>query len=165
MRGVLDLVAEKGNWGKPLPADRGRGIATHFSFDSYVGQVAEVSVDKDGVPRVHRVVCAVDCGRVINPDSVKAQMEGGIVFGLTAALKDAITLEGGRVQQRNFHDYQMLRINEAPEIEVHIVPSTEAPTGVGEPGVPPVAPAVANAIFAATGKRVRRLPIGRVDLG
>ena len=165
MRAVLDLVAEKGNWGKPLPAGRGRGIATHFSFDSYVGQVAEVSVDKDGVPRVHRVVCAVDCGRVINPDSVKAQMEGGIVFGLTAALKDAITLEGGRVQQRNFHDYPMLRINEAPEIEVHIVPSTEAPTGVGEPGVPPVAPAVANAIFAATGKRVRRLPIGRVDLG
>ena len=165
MRGVLDLVAEKGNWGKPLPAGRGRGIATHFSFDSYVGQVAEVSVDKDGVPHVHRVVCVVDCGRVINPDSVKAQMEGGIVFGLTAALKDAITLEAGRVQQRNFHDYPMLRINEAPEIEVHIVPSTEAPTGVGEPGVPPVAPAVANAIFAATGKRVRRLPIGRVDLG
>ncbi len=165
MRGVLDLVAEKGNWGKPLPAGRGRGIATHFSFDSYVGQVAEVSVDKDGMPHVHRVVCAVDCGRVINPDSVKAQMEGGIVFGLTAALKDAITLEGGRVQQRNFHDYPMLRINEAPEIEVHIVTSNEAPTGVGEPGVPPVAPAVANAIFAATGKRIRRLPIGRVDLG
>jgi isoquinoline 1-oxidoreductase beta subunit len=126
--------------------------------------VAEVSVDKDGEVHVHRVVCAVDCGRVVNPDTVKAQMEGGIIFGLTAALKDAITFEGGRVQQRNFHDYQMLRINESPEIEVHIVPSTEAPTGVGEPGVPPVAPAVANAIFAATGKRVRRLPIGRVDL-
>ena len=122
-------------------------------------------MDKDGIPHVHRVVCAVDCGRVINPDSVKAQMEGGIVFGLTAALKDAITLEGGRVQQRNFHDYPMLRINEAPEIEVHIVTSNEAPTGVGEPGVPPVAPALANAIFAATGKRIRRLPIGRVDLG
>jgi len=165
MRGVLDLVAEKGNWGKPLPAGRGRGIATHFSFDSYVGQVAEVSVDKDGMPHIHRGVCAVECGRVINLDSVKAQMEGGIVFGLTAALKDAITLEGGRVQQRNFHDYPMLRINEAPEIEVHIVTSNEAPTGVGEPGVPPVAPAVANAIFAATGKRIRRLPIGRVDLG
>jgi len=162
MRGVLDLVAEKANWGKPVPAGRGRGIATHFSFDSYVAQVAEVSVDKNGAVRVHRVVCAVDCGRVVNPDTVKAQMEGGIIFGLTAALKDEITLDRGRVQQRNFHDYPMLRINEAPEIEVYIVPSTENPTGVGEPGVPPVAPAVANAIFAVTGKRVRKLPIGLV---
>ncbi|HMG74806.1 MAG TPA: xanthine dehydrogenase family protein molybdopterin-binding subunit [Pyrinomonadaceae bacterium] len=162
MRGVLDLVAEKANWGKPVPAGRGRGIATHFSFDSYVAQVAEVSVDKNGAVRVHRVVCALDCGRVVNPDTVKAQMEGGIIFGLTAALKDEITLDRGRVQQRNFHDYPMLRINEAPEIEVYIVPSTENPTGVGEPGVPPVAPAVANAIFAATGKRVRKLPIGLV---
>lgn len=159
MRAVLDLVAEKANWGKPLPAGRARGIATHFSFASYVGQVAEVSVDKDGGVRVHRVVCAIDCGQVVNPDSVKAQMEGGIIFGLTAALKDEITFDRGRVQQRNFHDYPMLRINESPEIEVHIVPSTEKPTGVGEPGVPPVAPAVANAIFAATGKRVRKLPI------
>lgn len=159
MRAVLELVAEKANWGKPLPAGIGRGIATHFSFDSYVAQVAEVSVDKDGTVHVHRVVCAVDCGRVVNPDTVKAQMEGGIIFGLTAALKDEITLENGRVQQRNFHDYPMLRMNEAPAIEVYIVSSTENPTGVGEPGVPPVAPALANAIFAATGKRVRRLPI------
>lgn len=159
MRAVLELVADKGNWGKPLPAGRGRGIATHFSFDSYVAQVMEVSVGKGGEIRVHRVVCAVDCGRVVNPDTVKAQMEGGIIFGLTAALKDEITFDKGRVQQRNFHDYPMLRMNESPEIEVHIVPSTEAPTGVGEPGVPPVAPALANAIFAATGKRVRKLPI------
>ena len=131
MRAVLELVAQKANWGKPLPMGRGRGIATHFSFDSYVAQVAEVSVDKNGGLRVHRVVCAIDCGRVVNPDSVKAQMEGGIIFGLTAALKDEITLERGRVQQRNFHDYPMLRINEAPGIEVYTMPSTENPTGVG----------------------------------
>jgi isoquinoline 1-oxidoreductase subunit beta len=164
MSAVLQLVAEKAGWGKPLPPGRGRGIATHFSFDSYVAQVIEASVDKDGTVRVHRVVCAVDCGRTVNPDIVKAQMEGGIVFGLTAALKTEITLENGRVQQHNFYDYPMLRMFESPEIEVHIVPSEQNPTGVGEPSVPPVAPALTNAIFAATGKRVRRLPIRTSDL-
>jgi len=164
MRAVLELAAQKANWGSKLPAGVGRGIATHFSFDSYVAQVVEASVEKNGAVRVHRVVCAVDCGTVINPDTVKAQMEGGIIFGLTAALKTEITLKDGRVQQDNFHDYQMLRIFESPEIEVHIVPSSENPTGVGEPGVPPVAPALANAIFAVTGKRIHRLPIRASDL-
>jgi isoquinoline 1-oxidoreductase subunit beta len=164
MLAVLDLVAEKSKWGSALPAGHGRGIAGHFSFDSFVAQVAEVSVDPEGQVRVHRMFAAVDCGRVVNPDTVKGQMEGGIIFGLTAALKCETTLDKGRVQQRNFHDYPMMRMMETPEIEVHIAPSTEKPTGVGEPGVPPVAPAVANAIFAATGKRVRRLPIKPEDL-
>jgi isoquinoline 1-oxidoreductase beta subunit len=164
MLALLDLVAQKAGWGKPLPKGVGRGIATHFSFDSYVAQVVEASVGENGDVRVHRVVCAVDCGRVVNPDTVKAQMEGGINFGLTAALKTEITLENGRVQQSNFHDYPMLRMFEAPVIEVFIMPSEEKPTGVGEPSVPPVAPALANAIFAATGKRLRRLPIRATDL-
>jgi isoquinoline 1-oxidoreductase subunit beta len=164
MLAVLNLAAQKAGWGKPVPQGVGRGIATHFSFDSYVAQVVEASVAQDGTVRVHRVVCAVDCGRVVNPDTVKAQMEGGINFGLTAALKTEITLENGRVQQSNFNDYPMLRMFEAPAIEVFIVPSEEKPTGVGEPSVPPVAPALTNAIFAATGKRIRRLPIRARDL-
>ena len=164
MLAVLNLAAQKAGWGKPLAKGIGRGIATHFSFDSYVAQVIEASVEKDGTVRVHRVVCAVDCGRVVNPDTVKAQMEGGINFGLTAALKTEITLENGRVQQSNFNDYPMLRMYEAPAIEVFIVPSEEKPTGVGEPSVPPVAPALTNAIFAAIGKRIRRLPIRPSDL-
>src|SRR5450432_363224 len=164
MLAVLDLAAKKADWGAKLPAGVGRGIAAHFSFDSYVAQVVEASVEKNGLVRVHRVVCAVDCGLVINPDTVKAQIEGGVIFGLTAALKTEITLKDGRVEQNNFHDYQMLRMFESPEIEVYMVPSTEAPTGVGEPGVPCVAPALVNAIFAATGKRVRRLPIRTSDL-
>ncbi len=164
MLATLELAAQKANWGSKLPAGVGRGIATHFSFDSYVAQVVEASVGKDGAVRVHRVVCALDCGLVINPDTVVAQMEGGIIFGLTAALKSEITLKDGRVEQSNFYDYPMLRIYESPVIEVHIVRSAASPTGVGEPGVPPVAPALANAIFAATGKRVRRLPIRASDL-
>jgi isoquinoline 1-oxidoreductase beta subunit len=164
MLAVLELAGQKAKWGSKLPPGVGRGIATHFSFDSYVAQVVEASVEKNGTVRVHRVVCAVDCGTVINPDTVIAQMEGGIIFGLTAALKTEITLKNGRVEQTNFYDYQMLRMFESPEVEVYIVPSTENPTGVGEPGVPPVAPALTNAIFAATGKRIRRLPIRASDL-
>ncbi|WP_165664686.1 xanthine dehydrogenase family protein molybdopterin-binding subunit [Metapseudomonas otitidis] len=162
-RGVLELVADKAGWSKPLKPGaegekRGRGIAVHESFGSYVAQVAEVTVKADGSFRVDRVVCAVDCGLAINPDVIKAQMEGGIGFGLAAALHGAITLKEGRVEQSNFHDYQVLRMNEMPVVEVHILPSAEKPTGVGEPGVPPLAPAVANALYAATGVRLRKLP-------
>jgi isoquinoline 1-oxidoreductase beta subunit len=162
--GVLELAAKKAGWGDPLPEGRFRGLALHYSFQTYVAEVAEVSVEEDGTLHVHRVVCAIDCGIVINPDEVTAQMEGGIVMGLTAALKGEITLEKGRVVQNNFDAYPLLTMREMPKVEVHIVPSTEAPTGVGEPGLPPIAPAVANAIFAATGKRIRRLPIRPDDL-
>ena len=161
-KGVLDLAATKAGWGNPLPAGRGRGIACAFSFDSYVAEVAEVSVDKAGLPHVHRVVCAVDCGRVVHPDGVRAQVESAVVYGLSAALKGAITIASGRAEQSNFHDFEVMRIQEMPAVEVHLVPSTERPTGIGEPGLPPAAPAVANAIFAATGKRLRRLPILKV---
>jgi isoquinoline 1-oxidoreductase beta subunit len=161
---VLKLAAEKAGWGTPLKKGakgvrRGRGVAVHESFGSYVAEVAEVSIKADGSLRVDRVVCAVDCGTVINPDVVRAQVEGGVGFALTAALYGSITLRDGVVEQSNFHDQQLLRINEMPRVEVHIVPSAEKPTGIGEPGVPPLAPAVANAIAAATGKRVRNLPI------
>jgi isoquinoline 1-oxidoreductase beta subunit len=157
-RAVLDLAAQKAGWGKPLPKGRWRGVAVHESFNSYVAEVAEISI-ADGKPKVERVVCAVDCGVAVNPDMVRAQMESGIIFGLSAALYGEITLKDGQVVQSNYHDYPILRINETPKIEVHIVPSSAKPTGVGEPGVPPIAPAVANAVFAATGKPVRRLPI------
>ncbi len=163
--GVLNLVAEKAGWGTPLPEGRFRGIAVHEAFKTYVAQVAEVSLKDDGGIKVERVVCAVDCGIAVNPDIVKAQMEGGIGFGLGAILKSAVTLEGGQVQETNFDRYQMLTIAEMPKVEVHIVPSTELPTGVGEPGVPPVGPALANAVFAATGKRVRVLPFNRHEFG
>jgi isoquinoline 1-oxidoreductase beta subunit len=158
MKAVLELAAEKADWRTPLPAGKGRGIAVAEAFKTYVAQVAEVSVGKDGQVKVDRVVCAVDCGTPINPDIIAAQMEGGIGFGLGAVQFGAITLKDGRVEQDNFNRYRVLRINEMPKVEVHIVPSTEAPTGVGEPGVAPLGPAVANAIFAATGKRSYVLP-------
>ena len=162
--GVLQLAAEKARWGSPLAQGkagekRGRGVAVHESFNTVVAQVAEVTVSSDGKFRVDRVVCAVDCGVAVNPDVVRAQMEGGIGFGLAAALHSAITLKDGVVEQSNFHQYPPLRINEMPKVEVHIVASTEKPTGVGEPGTPVIAPAVANAIAAATGKRLRSLPL------
>ncbi len=157
-RHVLELAAEKAGWGTPLPEGRARGIAMRKSFESFVAEVADVAVD-GGRVRVHKVVCAVDCGIAINPWNVEAQMESAIIFGLTAALHGELTLENGRVQQSNFHDYPVLRMDETPEIEVHIVKSSEPPTGAGEPGVPPIAPAVANALFALTGKRIRKLPI------
>ena len=160
--GVLTLAAEKAKWGTPLPAGRARGVAVCKAFESYVAEVAEVSVGSNGQPRVHRVVCAVDCGPVVNPSIVAAQMESAIVYGLTAALWGEITIENGRTKQSNFHDYRMLRLAEMPVVEVHIVPSSDAQGGVGEPGTPPIAPAVCNALFALTGKRIRKLPIGKL---
>ncbi len=161
---VLNLAAEKAGWGKPLKpvAGRklGRGISTQFAFGSYMAQVAEVSVGPDGDVRVHRVVCAVDCGQNVNPDTIVAQMEGGIVFGASAALWDEVTVEKGRVQQSNFSDYRVMRMPESPAVEVYIVNSHDDPGGIGEPGTAGIAPALANAVFAATGKRVRKLPIG-----
>jgi len=161
-RGVLDLAAQKASWGTPLPPGRARGVAVGFSYGSYAAHVAEVSVNENGRPRVHRIVAAIDCGIAVNPDQVRAQMEGGAIYALTAALHGEITIDGGRVKQSNFHDYPLLRMSESPAIEAYILDSGEPPGGLGEPGVPTVAPAVCNAIFALTGKRIRRLPI-RVD--
>jgi isoquinoline 1-oxidoreductase beta subunit len=162
--GVLDLAAEKADWGGQLRKGRYRGIAAHGCFRSYAAMVAEVSIDRRGKVTIHKMVCAIDCGIVINPDGVRSQVEGGITLGLTAVLHGAITLKDGRVQQSNFHNYKLLTMREAPQIETHIVPSAEPPTGVGEPPVPPTPPAVVNAVYAATGKRIRHLPIDPKEL-
>jgi len=161
-RAVLDLATQAAGWGQPLPAGRGRGVSLLYSgWGSYLAQVAEVEVSKSGEVRVHRIVCAVDCGTVVNPDTVKAQVEGGIVFGISGALWGEVTLEKGRVQQSNFNNVRVLRINETPAIEVHLVRNLEAPGGMGEPSTAVTAPALANAVFAATGKRIRTLPLER----
>ena len=152
------MAADKAGWGRALPKGRARGIALHESFGSIVAEVAEVSL-VDGKPRVHRVVCAIDCGTVINPNTVAQQMESAVIFGLTAALHGRIDIVEGVVQQSNFGNYPMVQMAQAPVVETWVVPSTRAPGGVGEPGVPPVAPAVANALFALTGKRQRALPL------
>jgi isoquinoline 1-oxidoreductase beta subunit len=157
---VLDLAAQKAGWGRPLPRGRARGIAVHASFGSWCSQVVEVSIQSRTI-QVHRVVCAVDCGLAVNPTTIRAQMEGGIVFGLSAALYGQITLERGRVQQSNFHDYPVLRMEAMPVIEVHIVPSTAPPSGIGEPGTPLMAAALCNALFGLTGRRIRSLPLVR----
>jgi len=163
-KAVLDLAAEKAGWGQTLPKGSGRGVSLQFVFGSYLAQVAEVEVSQEGAVRVRRVVCAVDCGIAVNPDTVQAQIQSAIIFGITAALHGEITLKDGRVQQSNFDDYQMLRMNEAPAIEVHIVRNSEPPGGMGECGTSAIVPAVANAIFAATGKRLRKMPVDAATL-
>jgi isoquinoline 1-oxidoreductase beta subunit len=160
---ALNLAADKAGWKNPLPKGRFRGLAVHAAMDSYVAQVVEISIQNDRV-KVHKVVCAIDCGLAVNPDGVRAQMEGSIIFGLTAALYGEITLQEGKVKQKNFNDYKMLRLNESPAIEVYIVETREKMGGAGEPGVPPIAPALANAVYAATGRRIRSLPIRASDL-
>jgi CO/xanthine dehydrogenase Mo-binding subunit len=160
-RAVLDLATEKAGWGTPLPAGRGRGVSVIELFGTYAAQVAEVSVDAQGEVRLERVVCAVDCGRVVNPDGAKAQIEGGIIFGASAALYNAIDIESGRIVQANFDTYRVMRIDDAPSIEVYFVDSDQPPTGTGEPGTAATAGAIGNAVSAATGKRLRRLPVDR----
>jgi len=158
-KGVLQLAAEQSGWGKSLPAGQGRGIALCTGFGSFIAQVVQVSVDKDGGVTPMQVWCAVDCGAQVNPDTIVAQMQSGIIFGLSAALFGEITIKDGRVEQTNFGDYRVLRINEAPRIDVVLVKSSEAPGGIGEPGTSCVMPALTNAVFAATGKRIRKLPV------
>jgi isoquinoline 1-oxidoreductase beta subunit len=155
---TLNLAVEKAGWGTPLPEGHALGVAVHESFGSYVAQVAQVSQDNLRI-RVHRVVCAVDCGIAVNPAGIAAQMESCIAFGLSSTLHSKLSIKEGRVVQSNYHDYPVLRLNEMPSVEVHIVPSTDKPGGIGEAGVPPTAPAVANAVFALTGQRLRELPL------
>jgi CO/xanthine dehydrogenase Mo-binding subunit len=161
---TLDVAASKAGWGKALPARSGRGVAVVYVFDTYLAVVAQVAVDPEGVVRLERVVCAVDCGTVVHPDNTIAQIEGGVLFGLSAALYNEITIENGRVRQSNFHDYRTLRMSEVPPVEVHLIPSGDPPGGIGETGTVGAAPALVNAIYAATGVRVRRLPIVANDL-
>jgi isoquinoline 1-oxidoreductase beta subunit len=161
-RRVLETAARESGWGTPLAAGRARGVAIHESFGSIVAEVAEVSLGSDGTPQVHRVVCAVDCGDVVNPDIIRAQMESGIAYGLSAALWGELTIQGGAVKEGNFDSYPVLRIGQMPRVDTFIVTSGDALGGIGEPGTPPIAPAVCNALFALTGKRIRRLPIGKV---
>jgi len=163
-KAVLELAAEKAGWGQPLPDRAGRGVSVQFVFATYMAHVAEVEVSRSGAVRVRRVVCAVDCGTVVNPDTVRAQIQSAIMFGITAALHGKITLKNGRVEQTNFDTYQILRINDAPAIEVHIVQSSQPPGGMGEAGTSAIVPAVANAIFAATSKRLRKLPVDTAAL-
>ncbi len=161
---VLELAAEKAEWGKPPSGRQGRGVAVQFAFGTYLAMIAEAAVGEDGAVRVTRIVTAVDCGLTVNPDTIAAQMEGGALYGLTAALHGAITLKDGRVEQSNFDNYLPLRMEEAPHVETHIVPSAEPPGGIGEAATSAVFPAVTNAIFSATGKRVRTLPVNTEDL-
>jgi isoquinoline 1-oxidoreductase beta subunit len=158
LRGVLELAAEKSGWGTPLPKGRGRGIASYASFGSYFAEVAEVTVSGNNF-KIDRIVAAVDCGQIVNPESVRSQAEGAIIYGLSAALKNEITIKNGAVEQTNFDGYDPIRISEAPRIEVYLTKSKEDPGGMGEPALPPAAPAVANAIFAASGQRVRKMPL------
>ena len=160
----LDLAAEKAGWGSALPARVGRGVACQSVFGSYVAAIVAAEVDANGEIAIRRVTAAVDCGTIVNPDSVEAQIQGGLIFGLTAALYNEITIAKGRVQQSNFNNYRMMRINEAPAIDVHLIRNGEAPGGIGEPGTSIAAPALANALFAATGVRFRSLPIDRKQL-
>lgn len=156
---VLALAADKAGWGQKLPQRVGRGVSIQHVFATYMAHIAEVEVANDGTVRVRRVVCAVDCGTVVNPDTVRAQIQSAVMFGISAALHGEITLKAGRVEQTNFDSYQVLRINEAPDVEVHIVQNSEPPGGMGEAGTSAIVPAVVNAIFAATGKRLRKMPV------